>query len=166
MKAFRLFVLIFTVVLLLTSCKQSSAPSEDERILNAIDVLSEYWSNEYNELNERSQDKYKDKYLEIVNTRIINIKDEIDSSKEAEFFQNIDYIVEFELVSNYYNTSPYYFNAGINNCVVVLKDGTMSLEGHSPLNSFRAAAYETDFSSFTESIEDFHGEYDRVLEIK
>jgi len=96
----------------------------------------------------------------------LNIKDEIDSSKEAEFFQNIDYIVEFELVSNYYNTSPYYFNAGINNCVVVLKDGTMSLEGHSPLNSFRAAAYETDFSSFTESIEDFHGEYDRVLEIK
>ena len=46
------------------------------------------------------------------------------------------------------------------------KDGTSELIQYSPVNSYRAATYEVDFSPIIESVEDFHGEYDRILDLE
>ena len=166
MKIFkRLFLFMLCAVFIsgLFGCKSKDEKMEDKRVTEAIEVLSEYWNKTYDEMG------VEDKYLEIINVKIVNIKDDIDpeqvDNREA-LFDDIDYIVEFDLLSNFYNTTPYYSNIGMNNCVAVHKDGTMSAERYSPLLLLRTSAYITDFSEIIESIEDFHGEYDQVLEIK
>ena len=161
---------IFVCLLVIASfvgCSNSQTEEQkkiasDERVLDAIDVISEHWNNEYEEW------KIKDKYLEITNTRIVNIKDDINSEAvygKDDVFKGIDYIVEFELISNYYETAPYYFNVWQDNFVIVYKDGTTKVSDNL-LNIYRATTYSTDFSPIIESLEEFHDEYDQILKLK
>jgi len=157
------FLLTLVACLMLTGCNgRENANKSDKRVLNAINVLEEHWDKVY------EQNDIENKYLEIINTRIINIKSNINSEEvygKEDIFNNIDYIVEFELISNYYNTEPYFCNAYVNNWVVVYKDGTSEVS-RNLFNIYRATTYSTDFSPIIESIEDFHGDYDQALEFK
>ena len=160
-----LFILITLVsCLMLNGCAgKGIANKSDKRVLNAINVLQEHWESVYEEY-----DTIKDKHLEIINTRIINIKSKINSeevSGEEDLFNQIDYVVEFELLSNYYDTSPFFFNAYVDNWVVVYKDGTSKVS-RNLLNIYRATTYSSDFSPIIESIEEFNSRYDQVLEIE
>ena len=77
----------------------------------------------------------------------------------------MDYIVEFELISNYHETAPYYFNVWQDNFVIVYKDGTTKVSNNL-LNIYRTTTYSTDFSPIIESLEEFHDEYDQILKMK
>ena len=164
------YLTIFICLLIIASfvgCSNSQTEEQkkvgsDERVLDAIDVISEHWNNEYEER------EIKDKYLEITNTRIVNIKDDINSEAiygKDDLFKGIDYIVEFELISNYHETAPYYFNVWQDNFVIVYKDGTTKVSNNI-LNMYKAATYSTDFSPIIESLEEFHDEYDQILKLK
>lgn len=140
----------------------------DKRVTDAIVVLSDYWNECYEGRYEGTDKKVEDKYLEITNTTIINIKDTVESeefSEAIEKFQDIDYIVEFDLRSNYFESSPYHYNVGIANCVMVHKDGTTEVN-QNLFNIYRSRTYSSDFSAIIDSIEEFHGEYDRVIELE
>ena len=164
----KLFAVILWSVLIFSLCccseeKESAIPETDTRIENAVVVLQEHWTKLYND----SKLDITDKYLEITNTKIINIKEEIESEEQKKRFGDIDYIVEFELQSNYYNMSPYYSNIGFHDTIVVYNDGKAVVEKMSPVSAYnRTATYLTGVSDFVESVENFHGEYDRIIEIK
>ena len=166
-------ILSLVFVLSLTGCMASREDDEkkkkDERVLNAIEELKDYWKNYYDEKG------IKDTYLEITNTQIINIKDELTvdekyKERAESLFGEIDYIVEFGLLSNALdfhseNSSEFYFNYLINNCIVVYKDGKIEVAETHLLNAYRSMTYSTDFSGIIESIENVHGEYDQVIKL-
>ncbi len=164
-KYIKSFILLtLATCLMLTGCNGRGVINKsDKRVLNAINVLEEHWDKVYEQ-----DDNIEDKYLEIINTRIINIKSNINSEEvrgKEDLFNSIDYVVEFELLSNYFNTAPYFLNAYVDNWVVVYKDGTSEVS-RNLLNIYRSSTYSTDFSPIIESIEEFDSQYDQVLEIE
>ncbi len=162
-------IILITLILifLLVGCSSSETEKSrnigsDKRVTDAIGIVAEHWNNEY----EKSE--IEDKYLEITNTRIIEIKDNINSEKifgKDDLFKEIDYIVEFELLSNLFDSAPYYFNVCRDNFVIVYEDGNTKVSNNL-FNVYRAATYSADFTPIIDSIEDFHGEYDQILELK
>lgn len=176
MKKFIISIMLILIssVLLLTGCNTSDSETNrntksDKQIKEAIELLSEHWSDYYDKLEERwnnghDEKGYKDKHLEIINTRIVYIKDNIESDKSG-LFDDVDYIVEFELITNYYNSSPYYDNFNIDDCVVVYKDGTATVTTNL-FSRYRSLTYAYDFSPIIKSIKDFNGKYDQVLDLE
>lgn len=155
MKKAVLILSCFIYVLVATSCTSGYKQQADARVSDAIEVIAEYWDDEY------TKNDIEDKYLKIVNARIINIK---ENNEKA--FEDIDYIVEFVLFSNYFNSSPYYQNIGMYDSVVVYKDGRKEVARQNQFNLYRAKNYSSDFSEFIESIEDFNEQYNHIVEIK
>lgn len=160
--------LLFYLLCIAIAFSATGCSTKDKRVLDAIEVLTERWEDYYDEYK-WDGNKAGDRYLEIVNTRIVNIKDVIESDKFAKrdkMFEDIDYIVEFELVSNHFDTTPYYFNAFLLNSVVVYKDGKTEVSDYNLFNAYRSATFSNDFSHIIESIEELHGEYDQVIKIE
>lgn len=171
MKKTFLCLICMSLIFSFCGCERS-----DDRVETAIECLKEHWDKYYDgDLGSVSENT--DRHLQIVNTRIVNIKEEIEASEAKqisngmsiptpeEMFGNIDYIVEFELMSDCFGSSPYYENSGIFDCVVVYKDGRKEVADKSPFKRYRSMSYTSDFSPIIESIEDFGGEYDQVLEL-
>lgn len=165
-------VLILILIFTLSGCNVSTTEKQnkigsDKRVLDAIEVLSDEWSKEY-----QRDDTIEDMHLEIINTKIVNIKDtnDIDSellfSNDGAIFANVDYIVEFELLSNLMNTTPYYFNEKTLDSVIVYESGKFEVAKISPFRFYRSKTYSNDFSPFIESIENLNGDYNHVIEMK
>ena len=106
----------------LVGCQNDGGSSKNkkyDKIINkAIDLVMEAWTEEYEKNNFDG-----DGTVQITNTRLVVIQE--SDGKHAEYFKDIAYIVEFVIFSDYYGTAPYYVDVGINNCVIVYKDGTM-----------------------------------------
>ena len=67
-------------------------------------------------------------------------------------------IIDFVIYSNWYGSAPYYENVGIYNNVVVYKDGDMEVQSNQ-ICHYRQRTYETDYSDFIKSIDDYHDKY-------
>lgn len=161
-KKLLLLTVSLILIIMITGCSGSKVDkNSDERVTEAIETVSEFWDNYYGEY------EFEDKYLKIINTRIVNIKNNIsDEVLRGDLIEDIDYIVEFELLSSYpYGAIPYYINTGTNNCVVVYKDGTVNVQ-KSPLFLYSARTFTTDFSQIIESIEDFGEQYNQIIEFE
>ena len=154
-KKLLLLAISLILIIVITGCSSSKS---DKRVTEAIETVSEFWDNYYD------KNEFENKYLKIINTRIVNIKNNLsDEVLRGDLIEDIDYIVEFELLSSYpYGTTPYYINTGINNCVVVHKDGTVDVQ-KSPLYLYSARTFTTDFSLIIESIEDFGEQYNQII---
>ena len=166
-KKFFLVTMSLILILAITGCSRATNGNKanigsDKRVVEAIETITEFWENDY------VKNKIEDRYLKIINTRVINIKNNINSEEifnKDDLFENVDYIVEFELLSNYFDTAPYYSNVGTNNCVIVYKDGTAMVQ-RNPLLLYRSATYSNDFSSIIESIEDFDEQYNHIIKFE
>lgn len=101
-------ILVFMSILLILSASGCADTHNgdgvigtDKRVEKAVEVLTDCWSEQYDDYGT------KDKYLKIINTKVINIKDNIDGEKifnQDDLFKDVEYIVEFELLSNYFDT--------------------------------------------------------------
>ncbi|MCH5188170.1 MAG: hypothetical protein J1F63_07175 [Oscillospiraceae bacterium] len=156
--------LILTLVIMGCSSNKNDSQADigsDKRVTDAIETVSEFWNNYYD------KNEFENKYLKIINTRIVNIKNNFpDEVIRGDLIEDIDYIVEFELLSCYpYGATPYYINTGTDNCVVVYKDGTVNVQKN-PLFLYSAMTFSTDFSPIIESIEDFDSQYDQIIEFE
>lgn len=166
MKKLLSILLAISFMFCLTGCK-----GRDERVLNAIEEFEDYWEDFYDDYEERrkkSNEDYSstDKYLEITNTKVINIKRHVKTDIAPEYWKEIDYIVEFSFETNYYDTTPDYYSNNMNvwgNCVVVYKDGRMEVESNIIPKFINDGIF--DFSGIIDSIENFHGEYDQIIEL-
>ena len=116
--------------------------------------MKKYWKNEYKDLDDT------DGYFEIKNTRVITIKE-----NEIKMFQDVAYVIEYELFTDYMRSAPYYENCGIYNNVVVYKNGTMDITSGF-IRNYRAITYQTDYSNFIEEIIDYHDQYNCIDRLK
>ena len=162
MKKILSLITCIVFVFSLTSCKRITKVMESKKIINeAIEVLTEKWQDVYE--NSALDDDYKDKYVKIINTRIIYLED--DAEDKHEVFEDVDYIVEFELMTNYFNSSPYYENIGMNDCVIFKKNGEVEV-GTNIIKKYRSVTFNFDLSDIIQSIEDLEGKYNQVLDIE
>lgn len=139
-----------------------------ELVDQAIQVLCDAWNDIYWE------EDYPDKeyLLDIRSTRIICIKDTLEE-KQEEFFGDMEYVIEFLLYSDYMaageNTSGlnvgYYDSIGMNDNVVVYKDGHMECQSR-VLSNYRSRTYETDYSTFIDRVIDLHEQYNQEIHFK
>ena len=127
-----------------------------EIVTKATAQLKAYWREKYKE----TQFDNTDGYFEIKNTRVITIKD-----NEIELFQDVVYIIEYDLYTDYMGSAPYYENCGIDDTVVVYKDGTMDVS-RNLVRIYRSAYFQTEYSAFIETIDDYHGQYNCIEKLK
>lgn len=155
-KAFSL-ILAFALCLCLAACSDSS--ESNDYADKAVDALKEEWTKIYRE----SKLEIDDWYLEIKNTRVITIKDNDD-----EHFKNIEAIVKFDLLANYYNQKPahFYSNPYFNDNVIFYKDGKAEVYSRNYFEMLRLRSYNNDFSGVIDRIEDLGTAYNAVYHLE
>ena len=143
-----------------TSSRRQNADSQIESfdidITEAVDAITEKWKELYQEKNNT------DGYFEIKNTRVIFIKENTDVAE----FQDIRYIVEFDIYSDYFATAPYYLNPSIDDSVSIHKDGTLTVNHVRPILSYRSRTYSNDYSNIIESITDLGDQFNMTKNFK
>lgn len=130
--------------------------ADDGEIDKACEILGERWKEVYDESPFAVGD---DRHLEIKNTRIVHIKD-----TGLEELENVDYVIDFVLFTNYTGTAPYYTVSDFYNTVTVYKDGTMNQD--TDVFAIFTGAYGNDFEKLVKSVEDCEAEYNRVIKVK
>lgn len=143
------------LVLCLTFSLSACGTDKNDIVSKAVSVLENHWEDLYEDSKVET-----DGHFEIKNTRVVNIKE-----NNTEEFKNIDYIVEFILYTDYYGSAPYYQNVGIDDTVVVHKDGTMEVQKNL-INLYRSKYYSNDFSDFIKSIDDYGDKYNCIEDLK
>lgn len=115
---------------------------QQEYLDTALQELKFFWADFY------ETDLEEFPYLEVKNARLIDIKE-----SQTGVFENVEYVVEFMLLTNYQSSEPYYADAGVYDMVVFYTDGTVEVTN----NLFRihsAATYDYDYTGIIESMED------------
>ena len=139
------------------------ANKKDARVENAISALKKEWEKIY------SKEDYTDKHLEIIHTRVLTPCEPMDDpyGQIASMLEGkeIAYVVEFELLTNYLNSSPYYDDSGVCDWVIVFKDGS-TLVTNNYLRIYASRVYSYDVSGLIANIEDFGSEYNQVFKLK
>ena len=152
------------IALLCASCSIKEATEKTEKeptkehnavITEGIEELKDYWEDLYEE-----SDVITDGYFEIKNTRIITIK-----NNDIALFDDVKYIIEFELYTDYMGSAPYYENAGTHDNVIVYENGTMDVS-NSLIRAYRSKTYQMDYSDFIQTIDDYHGYYNCAEKLK
>jgi len=149
---------IFALILICFAGVQAFAEGEDDIINGAVDALKEYWTDE---VYGKYPDMYDDGYFEIKWCRVVYIKDDIDAELKDKYF-DMDCFVEFFLLTDYFGSRPYYAYAGVSECVAVKSDGAYEVLKKNPLDMYRAASYNSDFSGIIESISDRGSEFNNT----
>ena len=164
MKKCTAIIAVIILVLCFTACgKQDTEsagtnkeiPKHHEIVIEATAQLMEYWKQSYKESGVET-----DGYFEIKNTRVITIKE-----NKIELFKDVAYIIEYELYTDYMGCAPYYENCGVNNNVVVYKNGTMDVVNNL-IRLYRNTFFQTDYAGFIEAIDDYHGQYNCTEKLK
>ena len=159
------------LLMLLLCCAAHAQPAgieiteeQNVLVLQAVEALKAHWTQDYRQFQPGVEG-----YLEIKNTRIITIKDEptggaleaADKMAQADFGE-IEYIVEFMLLSDYFGTGPaYYVNAAVNDHVVFYTDGSIAVTKNL-LNHFRARTFSNDFTGIVEETADLGAAYNET----
>ena len=161
--------------------ERASAPAEEKAggeydviVLPAIEALRDAWRAVYTEDGMADLYAGHSGYLEIKNTRIVQIREAPRKSfnetgepdKATEVFGDIACVVEFVLAHDYFGSEPYYLINGTSaaECVLVRRDGSLE-PARNPFVLYRAATYDMDFSGIIEEIVDLNGEYNAVCHL-
>ncbi len=156
----KLFVVLICLACVIGLCACSSE-KKDKRVEDAIEVLCEYYEEYYDEHD------IDDKYLKITNTRVVTLEDEftgILAEAAEEMMGDVSYIVEFQLYSNNYNSSSYYYEYGPCVSVIVYNDGR-SEASNNVLNRLGTTKYCFDMTGIVKNVEDFDSAYDGELKL-
>ena len=81
-------------------------------------------------------------------------------------FGDIEYIVEFTLLSDYYGSYPYYQNIGNYDTVVFYEDGSIDIPTNNLFRTYSSRTYSYDYSDFIADIMDCGASYNGVLNLK
>lgn len=138
----------------------------DSQVNSAIEELTYQWNEIYK--SDFATNVGSDGYLEIVHTRVV----EIDPSGNQEFFAKVDkgneirYIVEFSLLSDYYGSSPYYWDLDVYDSVIIYEDGTMSVPRSSTLRKYITYLFDPELlRSVVVDIKDYGSAFNQVINI-
>ena len=152
MKKIMAVLLAVVMMLAMVACSEKKNDKHDEVITKAVEELKKAWKESY-DIDEEN-DAVKDRYLEIKNTRVITVL-----TNDITEFLEVSYIVEFELFSDYLDTSPYYQNARVFNNVLVYRDGHMEV-GSNVLKTYQDKVSGVDvYELVIDTIDDYQGAY-------
>lgn len=139
----------------IAAAESQPQPIDEELMQSAIQVLIEYWTDE---VYAESYMENSDGYLEILAAQVtyvqkdFAVQEEFASSFDA-MFENVYCVIDFAILSDYFDTAPYYWDVGINNCVVIYRDGTIQVSGAPLFNMYRSKSFNNDFSAIIEKVE-------------
>lgn len=147
-------------ILLLFSCAHAEAGYDVEA---AIETLKACWRDEVYDFAPEGSDGY----LEIKNTRLVLIQEELSAEDEYahELFGDVDCIVEFVLYSDAMGLAPYYQQAGNWQCVLIHKDGSTETVMVHPFDEYRARTYSLDLSGIVENVIDLNQTHNAVFHL-
>lgn len=132
-----------------------------EEIQAALELIKETWQATADE-NPEIMPKA---YVDIKNTRIVRLKENPslpDNGEPIEFLQDIDYIIEFMMLTNYLGDS-YPLYAGVDDTVAVYKDGSMAVQKMNLMRAVASRYFVTDYSNIIEEIIDLGSVYNGQL---
>lgn len=142
-----------------------------ELINLSTEKIKKHWKEKYKDTLESNYDFVipPDGYLEIKNVRLITLKDEhiekFDNTMEDYDFENIKYVVEYTLFSDYYGSHPYYVDTGGSDSVWIYKDGHMEVHDTTPFEVYRSVYYDSDFSGIIDTVQDFASEFNATYNL-
>ena len=143
---------------LIAAAQHELTMQEDRLIERSIEMLKDHYKAEY-ERNGESEEGY----LEIINTQVVYIKDDIvvdeRYAKPVTLFDNVDAIVEFIVLDDLFGTAPYYMPSYGVTSVCRYQDGSLVVVKASLFNRYRSATYTNDFTPIIESISDRNAEF-------
>ena len=160
MKRFLAILMLIVFVCCIVACGKQGNSKHDAMVKEAIIQLKEYWEQIY-DIDGTDIIGYKsDGHFEIKNTRVVTIKD-----NDIEMFQDVAYIVEFVLFTDFYGNAPFFEETYGNNNVVVYKNGKMEVS-NSLIRQYHTETYKFDCSDFIESVDDYNGKYNCIEKLK
>lgn len=129
----------------------------------AIETLKMCWRDEVYDFAPEGSDGY----LEIKNTRLVLIQDDLaaENKQAQEFFGDVDCIVEFVIYSDVMGLAPYYQQAGNWQCVLIYKDGSMEVVMNHPFDEYRSRTYSLDLSGIVEDVIDLNQTHNAVYHL-
>ncbi len=152
--------LIVVLLLMMTACsknekdveknteKNVTSKQDDEYIQKAIEQINESWEKFFSNSPEKTEE-----FVEIIDTRLIYVKD-----NDIERFKDVEAVVEFELFTDFFGSSPYYSNVQQRDTVTFFKDGEIEV-GLDVFSLYRASTFNTDFSDIIEKIVEYGTAY-------
>lgn len=165
MKKKRVSIFIFCICLCISICgctntaqKKSDIDSKHKETVDvAINTLKKAWNERYDSREKEFENI--ERYVEIKNTRIVHIKD----NAKGEFI-DVDCIVEFMLLTNEYNTTPYYVDSSLLRFVVIKKDGTAETQHINPL-MMEIRSNGPEISHMVEYVTELDDAFNQVLDL-
>lgn len=154
LKKIMIFCICIALMLCITGCKGNL--KYDKMVREAIDLVMDAWEDLY-----RNDPMDSDGTVQIRNTRVIVFDEE--KTKGDKYFEDVAYIVEFVIFSDYYGTEPYYVNIGLHDCVIVYEDGTMKV-----CQNYIKLVYSATYRYPTELIDeviDFEDKYNTTEDV-
>ncbi len=124
----------------------------------AISDLEDFWEDYYKGVD-AEQNTFE---LSIKNTRVINII----NNNDIKDFEDIDLIIEFTILTDYYLTNnKYLVNPGYCDSVVVYKDGRREISARSPIQHYMMKYYDATFPMI-EKVTDLGSDFNKDITIK
>ncbi len=109
-------------------------------------------------------------YLMIVHTQVTYIKEDVATRELTgktgdDLFHNVFCVIDFMLLSDYFGSAPYYFDAGVYSSVIVYLDGTLEAVNTSPFKKYISYTYNTDLSDLIDSVHDCGSDYNAAYNL-
>ena len=145
----------------LASSREVSREKAQEYAARALEMLKDTWKEEY------GSDYYEGHkgYLEIKNTRVLFIRDDVQGTNEKKYFDDVRCIVEFIFLCDYFGSEPYYSVATTKENVLFKKDGSAETVSHY-MERYRSISYNSDYSGIIEEIYDLGGEFNGTWNLR
>lgn len=156
-----LSIVLAVAVLPIEDSDEDKLKEENKQIKTAIEMIEESWRDTYESMP-ATESIEREHIIEILHTRVINIKD-----NDVERFENIDFVVEFVLYTDFYGSSPYYVTVPTRpSAVIFYKDGTKEVCEGNIITSYIATTGDYTLAEILESVEDYGTEYNQVIKMK
>lgn len=167
MKSKRMLTLALSVVLLLSVCLSMTAcfggSAYDEQVEEALELVTEAWEEEYEDLAERGIDVGDS--IKIVNTQVVVLEKNAFADM-GEPFEGAELIVEFEILSDCYGYNcDYYANDILMDTVVFYEDGSSEVLQVDLLKIYSHKTFNYDYSDIIDEVIDLGDAYNDTIEI-
>ncbi len=157
-----MWIIIFLMGVYITVDIVRMIPPIDRNVKLAISELTSHWKEWYNDY------EFGDGYLEIIHTRVV----EIDPSQDSKFStmeyvdraNEIKYIVEFDIYTDYRDSAPYYDKTEQYNNVIIYKDGTSKVTSK-VLERYGNIIYDYKYSKVLVNVKDYGDSFNRVINL-